>query len=156
MTPLITSAPRASRDELDPRSVLIRWSLLLGAALWTGVIVVVVFNYHIPEPVGVLGITINGHSYSGNPPALALFERDPVSAYMIVVAPVVGLVVGAATLAVRARHRSTAQGAAALIVGACIALFSLFGLLWGVASVGVVGGLVALSALPIKTSAQSS
>jgi hypothetical protein len=36
-------------------------------------------------------------------------------------------------------------------VGACLALFSLFGLLWGVASIGVVGGLVALSALPIKT-----
>jgi hypothetical protein len=39
----------------------------------------------------------------------------------------------------------------ALIVGGCVALFSLFGLLWGVASIGVVGVLVLLSALPIET-----
>ena len=130
--------------------MLLHWLLLLGATLWTAIIVLVVFTYHLPEPAGVLGITINGHTYTGNPPALTLFQRDPVSAFTIVIAPLVGLLAGAASLEVRWRRQSSAQGAPALVVGACLALFSLFGLLWGVASVGVVGGLVALSALPIR------
>jgi hypothetical protein len=125
--------------------------LLLLATLWTLLIVVVVFWYHIAEPRGILSITVNGHTYTGDPPALTLFESDAVSAIDIVIAPLVGLLVGAASLELRTRRRSSAPGAVALIVGGCVALFSLFGLLWGVASIGVVGVLVLLSALPIET-----
>lgn len=127
------------------------WLLLLLATLWTLVIVVVVFWYHVAEPKGILSITVNGHTYTGNPPALTLFESDAVSAIDIVIAPAIGLLVGAASLEVRSRRRSSAPEAVALIVGGCVALFSLFGLLWGVASIGVVGVLVLLSALPIET-----
>lgn len=141
----------AHGNELDPHSVHRHWLLLLLATLWTLIIVVVVFWYHLAEPLGVLSITVNGHTYVGNPPALTLFERDAVSALIIVIAPIVGLLVGAASLEVRTRRRTSGQGAAALIVGACVAFFSLFGLLWGVASIGVVGVLVLLSALPIET-----
>jgi hypothetical protein len=131
--------------------VHLHWLLLLLATLWTLLIVVVVFWYHVAEPAGVLSITVNGHTYTGNPPALSLFERDAVSALTIVCAPLVGLLVGAASLEVRTRRGTSGRGAAALIVGGCLAFLSLFGLLWGVASVGVVGGLVTLSALPIMT-----
>jgi hypothetical protein len=68
-----------------------------------------------------------------------------------VCAPLVGLLLGAAGLEVRTRRGTSGRGAAPLIVGGCLAFLSLFGLLWGVASVGVVGGLVTLSALPIMT-----
>lgn len=150
----MSSANRPTAEgarDLDPRSVHRHWLLLLLATLWTLVIVVVVFWYHVAEPKGILSITVNGHTYTGNPPALTLFESDAVSAIDIVIAPAIGLLVGAASLEVRSRRRSSAPWAVALIVGGCVALFSLFGLLWGVASIGVVGVLVLLSALPIET-----
>jgi len=137
--------------ELDPQSVRRHSLLLLLAALWTMLISLVVFLYHIAEPSGVLSITTNGHTYSGNPPALTLFERDSVSALNIVVAPLLGLLVGAASLSFRLRRGSGTAGVLAIIVGGFLALFSLFGLLWGVASIGVVAVLVILSARPIAT-----
>ncbi|HEY5093280.1 MAG TPA: hypothetical protein VII60_08435 [Acidimicrobiales bacterium] len=149
--PLANRNGAAIDEELDPHSVHLHWLLLLLATLWTLIIVVVVFWYHVAEPIGVLSITVNGHTYTGNPPALTLFEKDGVSSLTIVIVPLVGLLVGAASLEVRTRRRTSAQGAAALIVGACLALFSLFGLLWGVASIGVVGALVILSARSLKT-----
>ncbi len=110
----------------------------------------VVFNYHIPEPIGELSITVNGHTYVGTPPALTLFERDIPSALMIAIVPFVGLLVGAIDLGVRTKFQRRGRGLAALIAGSGIALFSIFGLLWGVASLGFVGALVALSALPVN------
>jgi hypothetical protein len=150
-------APAAGRNdvargrELDPRSVRLHWLLLLLATLWTLLIVVVVFWYHVAEPIGVLSITVNGHTYTGSPPALTLFESNGMPALAIVIAPVLGLLTGAASLEARTRRRTSAEGVAALIGGGFLALFSLFGLLWGIASIGVVGGLVVLSALSIKT-----
>jgi hypothetical protein len=136
---------------LDPQSVRRHGLLLLLATFWTLLIVVVVFLYHIAEPVGALSITTNGHTYVGNPPALTLFERDSVGALNIVIAPLIGLLVGAATLEFRTRRGTSAPSVLAIVVGALLALFSLFGLLWGVASIGVVAVLVILSARSIKS-----
>jgi hypothetical protein len=138
------------KTELESQSVRRHWLLLLLAALWTLLIVVVVFMYHIAEPSGVLGITINGHTYAGNPPALTLFERDAVGARNIVAAPLIGLLVGAASLQRRTRRGTSTPSVLATVVGAFLALFSLFGLLWGVASIGAVAVLVILSARSIK------
>jgi hypothetical protein len=98
-----------------------------------------------------LSITVNGHTYTGNPPALTLFENDTVSGLIIVIAPLFAVLVGAASLELRIRRRTSAEGVIALVVGGLVAFFSLFGLLWGVATIGVVGVLVLLSALSIKT-----
>jgi hypothetical protein len=135
---------------LSPLSVRRHWLLLLLAALWTVVIVVIVFEYHIAEPSGVLSITTNGHTYAGSPPALTLFERDAVGARSIIVAPLIGLLVGAASLQLRTRRGNSSPSVLAIVVGGFLALFSLFGLLWGVASIGVVAVLVILSARSIK------
>jgi hypothetical protein len=137
--------------ELDPRSLRRHWLLLLLAALWTLLIVAVVFAYHIAEPSGVLSITTNGHTYVGNPPALTLFDRDAVGARNIVAAPLIGLLVGALSLQVRTRRGTSRASVLAIVVGAFLAAFSLFGLLWGVASIGVVAVLVILSARSIKS-----
>jgi hypothetical protein len=135
---------------LDPQSVRRHWLLLLLAALWTLLIVIVVFMYHIAEPSGVLSITTNGHTYVGNPPALTLFDRDAVGARDIVAAPLIGLLVGAFSLQVRTRRGTGRASVLAIVFGAFLAAFSLFGLLWGVASIGVVAVLVILSARSIK------
>ena len=70
------SRPQPCRPakELDPHSVHLHWLLLFLATLWTLLIVVVVFWYHVAEPTGVLSIIVNGHTYTGNPSALSLFE----------------------------------------------------------------------------------
>jgi hypothetical protein len=143
--------PDAGATALDSRSVHLHWLTLLLATLWTLVIVTVVFWHHVAEPAGVLSITVNGHTYTGNPPALTLFENDTVSGLIIVIAPLFAVLVGAASLELRIRRRTSAEGVIALVVGGLVAFFSLFGLLWGVATIGVVGVLVLLSALSIKT-----
>lgn len=136
---------------LNSRSVHLHWLTLLLATLWTLVIVMVVFWYHVAEPTGVLSITVNGHTYTGNPPALTLFEHDTISGLIIVIAPLFAVLVGAASLELRIRRHTSSEGVVALAVGGLVTFFSLFGLLWGVASIGVVGVLVLLSALTIKT-----
>jgi hypothetical protein len=146
----------SGQAQLDAHSVRLHWLVLALAASWALVIVVVVFGYHIDQPLGVLSVTVNGHTYTGNPPALTLFENDAVSGLIIVLAPLVCVLVGATSLAVRSLRRTSSEGVPALAVGGLVALLSIFGLLWGIASVGVVGLLVLLSALSIKTAPPGS
>jgi hypothetical protein len=117
--------------------------LFLGLALsWSVVAVAVLLGHHTREPVGVLGVTINGHTYLGNPPALTLLERDPVSFVTVVSAVGAGLLAATIDLVMRYVQRSTRTGTLAIVAGGAVVLVSSFGLLLGLAGVGVVGVLL--------------
>ena len=98
----------------------------------------------------MLSVTIGGHTYTGNPPALTLFQRDPASFVTIAVVVVAALLVAGADLSVRSLQRSSRACGGAIAAGGALALFSLFGLLWGVASLGVIGILLVLSGLRVR------
>jgi hypothetical protein len=74
--------------------------------------------------------------------------------FNILVALSTGLLVATVDLVLRVIQRSERFGGGAVIVGAMVALFSLFGLLYGVASIGVVGVLLILSGQPLKKSSK--
>ncbi len=96
-------------------------------------------GYHVGEPSGMTSITTNGHTYYGNPPARSLFERDPVS-FATVSGPLgAGLLVATSDMVARSLQRTSRSGTAAIVAGAVVVLISLFGLLIGLAGVGVVG-----------------
>jgi uncharacterized membrane protein YhaH (DUF805 family) len=128
-----------------------RQCLFLGLAfLWSVVAVAVLLGYHTPEPLGVLGATINGHTYLGNPPALTLFERDPVSFVTVTVVLGAGLLVSTADLVTRRVHHTSRTGTVAMAAGSAVVILSLLGLLVGLAGVGVVGALLIFSGLPAR------
>lgn len=113
-----------------------RWLFLFAGVVWEFVIVVVVFRYH------------SAHFYGQT-----LYVNDAVSSVSIVLVPLGRLVVGFIDLLVRTRRSLRGPGVAAMSVGGCVALFSLFGLLWGLVSVGVVGLLIVLTGQPLTASA---
>jgi hypothetical protein len=115
--------------------------------LWSGVALAVVLKYHIPEPVGETAVTTNGHTYYGNPPALTLYQSDPVSFVTVAVALGAALLISLVDLVVRVAQRTSRVGVGAVVAGSLVVLFSLFGLLWGVIGVGVVGALLIVSGL---------
>jgi hypothetical protein len=123
----------------------------LGLAIaWSAVAVVVLLSYHVAEPLGMKSITTNGHTYFGNPPALTLFQRDPVSFVIIVLVLGVGVLASTVDMAIRVGQRTTRAGGVAIGAGVLVFLISFFGLLVGVASIGVVGILLVLSGLPAR------
>jgi len=129
-----------------------QWLLLGGALVWATLTIFVATRYHLAQPRGETSVTLNGHTYVGNPPSLTLRQRDPVSFSFIVIALAAPLVIGIGDLALRVVHQATRPGYASVIIGGLAGLFSLFGLLWGVASIGVVGLLIVLSARPLGMS----
>ncbi len=117
------------------------------AILWSLVAIALLLNYHLREPLGTTSITTNGHTYFGNPPALTLFERDPVSFSIIAAVLATGLLIGSIDLLVRFRQHSFRRGIAAIVAGAVVLLVSSFGLIIGVAGIGVVGVLLIASGI---------
>ncbi len=107
-------------------------------------------RYHIDEPVGATSITTNGHTYYGDPPALTLLQRDPVSFSIITIALGLGLLVALIDLEVRRIRDLGGYGLGAVFAGIGMIVFSLLGLLWGLASVGVDGALVVLAGLILR------
>ncbi|MHB1208199.1 MAG: hypothetical protein ACYC1I_00650 [Acidimicrobiales bacterium] len=142
-------------QQSNPLRVRLRWSwfFLVLALLWSGVAVGILLGYHVPEVPGMTSITTNGHTYYGNPPALTLFERDPVSFVTVSITLGAGLLVATIDLIASSMQRITRSGTAAVVSGAIVLLISLFGLLVGVAGVGVVG--IFLIASGISTRHQS-
>lgn len=125
-----------------------RWRLLLTATLWAAVWLGIAFLHHINEPAGMTGITINGHTYVGHPPALTLFERDPFSMFLAL-----GIVGGALLAAfveagVLSARRSTDRAGLTTGLGVLLLLYSVLGVFWGIMSIGVTGFLVLFSASP--------
>lgn len=111
-------------------------------------------RYHINEPGGVRSITTNAHTYYGNPPSLTLRKRDPVSCAIITVALGLGLLTAVVDLVVRKLKSVSGVGLGAIIAGIALIVFSLLGLLLGLASVGVDGALLVLAGLLLRRDAQ--
>jgi hypothetical protein len=141
------------RPTLSRRSVTLRWVWLGLAFAWVVVAVGVIYGYHIAEPKGVLSVNTGRHTYWGNPPALTLHERDPISFEIGLGFMGAVLIVGLVDLSVRTRRGMTRAGAGAIAAGALLVLYSLFGLVVGLLAIGSAGALVVLSGLPIKSSA---
>ncbi len=112
-------------------------------------------RYHVAQPLGEKSVTTNGHTYFGNPPALTIFQDDPVSFAFIVVLLSSGLHASSLDLAIRTIQRTTRIGGIAIAAGALLCCASLLGLLLGVASVGLVGALLILTGRPMKRSSTS-
>lgn len=143
---LIQDEQQASRG----RATASRLTFLCLAIAWSVVAVVVLLRFHVAEPLGVKSITTNGHTYFGNPPALTLFQRDPVSFVIIALVLGVGVLASSVDMAIRVGQHATRAGGVAIGAGALVFLVSFFGLLVGIASIGVVGILLVLSGLPMR------
>lgn len=124
------------------------WMFLGVAVVWATLAMIALSRYHVSEPRGVTSITTNGHTYVGDPPALTLFERDPVSFAVIAVTLGVGCLASLLDVAVRTIQRAPRRGVFSMVAGLAVVLVSLSGLLVGVAGVGVVGALLVASGLP--------
>ncbi len=137
---------------LDRGSVVRRIGALVAAWLWAGAVVVLLYRYHVAQPTSPWA-EVNGHTYFTHPPAQTLAQRDRVSAEIMTIAVCVAVGVGTADLVVRLGRRRTVPGVAALAAGGSLLVFSLFGLLRGLAGIGTIGLLVILSGLPMKARA---
>jgi hypothetical protein len=125
------------------------WPVAL-AAVWACIWIEVAVNYHINEPIGELSVTYGGHTYAGNPPAVTLFERDGVWVLIMTTIVVSALLVSLIDVTVRSRRNFGGIGITSMISGGLLVAFSLFGLLWGLASIGVVGLFLILASQPRK------
>jgi hypothetical protein len=143
---LVQGEQQASRG----RASASRLTFLGLAIAWSAVAIVVLLSHHVAEPVGMTSITTNGHTYFGNPPALTLLQRDPVSFVIIVLVLGIGVLASSIDMVIRVVQHATRAGGVAIGAGVLVFLVSFFGLLVGVASIGVVGILLALSGLPAR------
>ncbi len=129
------------------KRTLIKSSSFLGLACgWSVLTIICLFNYHFNEPVGTTSVFINGRTYYGNPPALTLIERDPLASAIVIAVLILGLLISLSDLALQIFSRSERRSKPALVTGIIMVVFSLFGLVWGLLSLGVVGLLIFLSA----------
>ncbi|HEV2427769.1 MAG TPA: hypothetical protein VGS61_06085 [Acidimicrobiales bacterium] len=123
-----------------------RW-FLLAAGTWAAAWTAIAFAYPIPlgPPGGETSVDINGHTYTGNPPAPTLFDRDAYSIKLALV--VVGLAFAAALIenSILAERGESRFGRVTVVAGGFLIAYSLFGLGWGLLSVGVVGLLLVLA-----------
>ena len=122
---------------------------IAAASLWTLGWLAVAAGYHINEPPGVQSITLNGHTYVGSPPALSLMERDGNAVLIAALLVLAALLVATLDVNLRRRRDDRRPGVPSVIAGTLLVAFSLFGLGWGLASLGVVGLLVVLASRPI-------
>jgi hypothetical protein len=138
------------RVPLSKRSVAWRWALLALGTLWAIGVAVFLFGFHLNEPHGVLTITTGGRTFAGNPPALTLYERDGVIWEIALFLIALVLLSGAADLLFRCVRLSAAPGILAIVAGAILVAYSLFGLIYGLLGIGTIGVLVILVGLPMK------
>jgi hypothetical protein len=133
-------------SEPEPSSrELIRILLVVMAIGWAVITVLVLTHYHVNQPLGEKSVTTNGHTYYGNPPALTLRQSDPISFLIIMIALILGTTAATVDLVLRRLKRSRGWATGAVVAGANMIVFSLFGLLLGLASMGVVGALLVLA-----------
>src|ERR1039458_6657332 len=127
------------------------YAFLIVAVVWAVAVLIILTKYHLAEPLGVKSITVNGHTYVGNPPALTLPQRDVVSFAVMVIAMGVGLLLGIVDLIFRTLNNLNRWGFAAVVSGLLLILLSLFGLLIGFATVGIEGIFLTLVGLPLNS-----
>ena len=149
---LVTVSAHTAREARTRQAEKIRWVFLVLAALWMLVVVVVVATYHLSAGPPTIWKSVcptpdRCVNYFTHPRALSLLERDPVSGAFVLGAMAVGVLVGFADAMMAARSRQGSSGVASIIAGVLVVLFSMFGLLYGIASIGLVGLLIVLSGL---------
>jgi hypothetical protein len=115
------------------------------AVAWAVLTLVVLTHYHVNQPLGETSVTTNGHTYYGHPPALTLRQKDPASYSIVAITVVVGTIVATADLVVRRLKHRRGWATGAVVAGADMIAFSLFGLLLGLATMGVAGSLLLLA-----------
>lgn len=142
----------AGAPPLRRSSMIWRTVALAAAWLWAGGMVGLYFGYHIAQP-GSPFLESGGHTYDTHPPALTLSQQDHVSAEIVAIALGLTLAVGTIDLVARLARQMTGPGVAAIVSGGTLMLFSLFGLLRGLAGIGTAGLLVILSGLPMRSAA---
>jgi len=142
---------------LPLRRASIAWrSLFLGAAwLWAGGVIAFLLAYHFAQPSSPF-LVAGKHTYYTHPPALTLNQQDPASTKILTIVLGLTLLAGTVDLVIRTARRMTGPGVAALLAGGMLMVFSLFGLLWGLAGIGTAGLFVILSGLAMKTSGSGS
>lgn len=146
---------RQGDDDLTPRvrlPVTPQWIFLALAVVWAVVALVVVTRVHLDQPRGETSVTINGHTYRGSPVTLTLAQSRPGLLVTMLVTLVAALAIGIGDFLLRVTHQQRRPGFGAIGAGALVGLLSLFGLIWGIASLGVVGALLILSARPLGIS----
>jgi hypothetical protein len=152
MVGTVTGSQEWAPAPLKTRSLVWRWVFLATGALWSLAFATFIFSYHIDEPRGMLTITTGGRTFTGNPPALTLYERSGV--VWVIALFIVGFVIlcGTADLLYRTVRRLIGPGLVAIVAGGLLVAYSLFGLLYGLLGVGTIGALVILAGLPMRTS----
>ena len=123
----------------EVRSSRRRWALWGVALLWGALTVIIC----VTDPVESLGYQ-----------KVTLVRYDPTS--VVIISSVLGLALAASgvDLLLRTRRHIAALATGALSSGAALIMFSLFGLLWGLASMGVCGALIVLSSIAPAVTAQ--
>lgn len=133
-----------------------RWSItwrivfLAAAWLWAGAVVAFYYGYHLAQPSSPWAV-YDGHTVYTHPPAQTLAQADHVSAEIVTTALALAVGIGTLDLVVRLVGRMPVPGLAAMSAGGMLVLFSLFGLLRGLAGIGTAGLLVSLSGLPMES-----
>ncbi len=140
---------RSAAAPLRRRSVAWHSVALAAAWLWAGAVVAFYYGYHIAQPSSPWMVS-NGRTYYTHPAAQSLAQSDHVSAEIVTIALALTLAVGTFELVVRLVRRMTTPGIGAVSIGGMLMLFSLFGLLRGLAAIGTAGLLVIFSGLPMK------
>ncbi len=64
------------------------------------------------------------------------------------------ILIAAVELAVRTRRKSDRPGLCAIVIGSLLCMYSLFGLLYGVAAIAPIGAMLILSGLPLARARQ--
>ncbi len=145
---------RSAAAPLTRRSAAWRVLFLAMAWLWAGAVVAVIYGHHVDRPNGPWAV-VDGRTLYTHYPAQTLAQGDHVGAEIMTVALALAVAVGTVDLAVRLVRRMTVPGVAALSAGGMLVLFSLFGLLWGLAGLGTAGLLVVLSGLSMRSTAET-
>ncbi len=123
-----------------------RWACLAIALFWGTLGILVVLNLHVDPD--------NQRNIAGQLVMHTVYVRDPGLWVANFVGVGSAIVVAAVELALRTRRRSARPGPVAFVVGSFLCLYSLFGLLYGVAAIAPIGVMVIVSGLPVARQPQ--
>ncbi len=129
-------SPHVRHRSFRRRALGLVLALVWGAA---GMLVVVTLQVNPAHQLDERGLPVTHTVYSVDP---ALWIATFCGVALVVA-------VAASELGLRARRKSTAAGVVALVLGALLCLYSLFGLLYGLAALAPIGGLVLVSGTPV-------
>jgi len=125
---------------------------LAAAIVWAYGAAVFITGYRMARQ-GTPFLETGGHIYYTHPPAQTLLEKDPVSFRIALVLIGVCVVASTIELIVRLWLKRSKVGIVAVTAGGLVAIYSVFGLLFGILGLGPIGLFLVLSGLPMKTSA---